>query len=269
MRHVVVVLILLAFGALKLPFERRLAEEHQKAFFHGAKLNLDLRQQIGQLGFLAALSGFRAMVADLLWIEAHSAWERTEWGKMQLLFNDVTALQPRNLTFWDMAAWHMAWNASHAALEDPTQPREALRIKKAREFYDIGKDFVERGIANNPDRYLLYERLGFLLQQKYNDHCGAAEAYRKAVSFPDAPEYLHRFVAYELSHCPGREREAYELLVSYYKRGEREWLPTLLSRLAYLQEKLNVPPDERVYNPPAKEKEKEPKQEPQKNEPAK
>jgi hypothetical protein len=51
---------LLLFGAIRLPIEVRLNEEYRAAFFHGAKLNLSLRQQIGQLGFLAALGGFRA-----------------------------------------------------------------------------------------------------------------------------------------------------------------------------------------------------------------
>jgi hypothetical protein len=43
---------------------------------------------------------------------------------MKVLFDAVTALQPRNMTFWDMSAWHMAYNASVAALNDESQPRE-------------------------------------------------------------------------------------------------------------------------------------------------
>ena len=68
------------FGAAKMPFEARLDAGARAAYFHGAKLNLGLREQIGQIGFLAALSGFRSLVADFLWIQAHIAWERTEWG---------------------------------------------------------------------------------------------------------------------------------------------------------------------------------------------
>ena len=79
-------------------------------------MNLDLREKIGQLGFVAALSGFRAMLADVLFIEAHVAWERTEWGRVLFLFRQVTTLQPHVPLFWDMAAWHMAWNASAAAM---------------------------------------------------------------------------------------------------------------------------------------------------------
>lgn len=245
-------LIILIFGAAKMRFEHVLMEEHRAAFFHDAKLNLSVRQQVGQMGFLAALSGLRAVVADALVFQAHTAWENTEWGRVALLYNNITALQPRNVMFWDLAGWHMAWNASVAAMQDKSQPREALRIKAQREYFQLGRNFLERGIANNPDKYVLYERLGLLLREKFHDHCGASEAYGKASQFPDAPEYLKRFTIYEMSYCPGREREAYEQLLKLYNEGEQERMPTLLNRLRVLQEKLNIPPDQRVSLPPEK-----------------
>jgi hypothetical protein len=241
--------IIALFGAARMGFEQQLTEEHRAGFFHGARINLNLRQQIGQLGFLAALSGFRSVVADCLWIQVHSAWQRTEWGRMLLMLNNVTALQPRNVMFWDMAAWHMGWNASVSARENRRQPREALRIKAQREYFKVAEDFLIRGIENNPDRYELYERLATLYRDKFEDHHRASEWYDKAKNFPRAPSYEKRFAAYELSHCPDREQEAYERLVKLYKMGENERLPTLLTRLQYLQEKLNIPPEQRVYNP--------------------
>ena len=66
-----------------------------------------------------------------------------------------------------------------------------------------------------------------------------------------APVYAHRFAVYELAQCPGHEREAYEGLVKLYKDGEKEQLPTLLTWLGILQEKLNVPADQKIYIPPA------------------
>ena len=129
--------------------------------------DLGLREQIGQLGFIAALSGFRSLVADVLFVQAHVAWEQTEWGRVLLLFRQVTTLQPRAILFWDMAAWHMAWNASTAAINDSTQPRLALRIKAQREYFQLGKDFLERGIKNNPDRPQLYEAMARLYRDKY------------------------------------------------------------------------------------------------------
>jgi len=240
----------LLFGMAKLPLEHSLEQEDRAAFFHGAKLSLGLRDQVGQLGFLAALSGFRSLVADFLWIEAHTAWEGTQWARMALLFNNVTTLQPRVLMFWDMAAWHMAYNASVAAFNDRRQPRKALRLRAQREYFELGKDFLVRGIENNPDRYLLYERLGIVERDKFGDHFAAATRFGQAAAIPGAPAYDKRFTAYELSHCPGHEREAYERLLALYRMGKQEWLPTLLERLGYLQAKLNVPEAQRVYIPP-------------------
>ncbi len=246
---VMVAVGLLVFGAVRLPLEHAVNKQHRDAYFRGAELGLDMREQIGQLAYLAALSGFRSIVADMLWIKAYTAWERTEWGKMALLFNNVTALQPRVLMFWDMSAWHMAWNASVAALDDESLGREAVRVRAQRQYFDLGRDFLERGIRNNPDRWGLYEKHAMLLRDKYMDHCGAAESYAKAAAFEDAPSYMRRFAAYELSKCEGREREAYEMLRDLYDEGEKQHLPTLLTRLEALEEQLQIPVEERrVYN---------------------
>ena len=237
--------MLLIFGVFKLPAERAISLQHRQLQFDDV-VNLDLREKIGQLGFVAALSGFRAMVADFLFIEAHAAWERTEWGRVLFLFRQVTILQPHVPLFWDMAAWHMAWNASAAAMNDPAQLRLALRVKAQREYFALGKDFLERGIKNNPDNPQLYEALARLYREKYNDHAAASECLAKAARLPGAASYDRRFSAYELSYCDGREREAYDRLRALYDEGEKERLPTLIKRLKYLEEKLNVPPGQRI-----------------------
>ena len=245
-RTALVVAILVTVGAIKLPLERDLAARHRQEHFRGVEFNLDLREKLGQLGFIAALSGFRAIVADGLFIQAHVAWERTEWGRVLLLFRHVTTLQPRAILFWDMAAWHMAWNASVAAMNDRTQPRLALRVKAQREYFALGKDFLERGIKNNPDRPDLYEALARLYKEKYKDHEHASEFFAKAAALPGARAYDRRFSAYELSYCEGREREAYQRLRQLYDEGEKERLPTLITRLKFLQTKLNIPADQRI-----------------------
>ncbi len=200
-----------------------------------------MREQIGQLGFIAALSGFRSLAADVLFIQAHVAWERTEWGRVLLLLRQVTTLQPRSVLFWEMAAWHMAWNASVAALNDPTQPRQALRVKAQREYFALGKDFLEHGIRNNPDRPQLYDALGRLYRDKYHDHERAAKCFAAAAKRPGAPSYEKRFSAYELSYCEGHEREAYTRLRELYLAGENERLPTLITRLKFLEEQIADP----------------------------
>ena len=245
-RNFIAILMLAFAGAVLLPWERELQRDSQAAHFRTAPLNLSLREQIGQSGFLAALSGFRAPLAAFLWIDAHSAWEKTEWGRMAGLFNTVTTLQPHTLLYWDIAAWHMAWNASIAALQDTKQQSEVLRERARRQYIELGRDFLERGIKNNPDNYLLYDRLGILLRDKVEDHSAAADAFAKAASFPDAPSYIGRFAAYEMAKVPGREREAYQRLLTLYHQGKKQWMPSLLAKIRELEKKLNIPLDQRI-----------------------
>ena len=246
MRLLLVLVTLIVIGAIKLPVERDLAVIHRQEHFRGVEFNLDLREKLGQLGFIAALSGFRAIVADGLFIQAHVAWERTEWSRVLLLFRQVTTLQPRSILFWDMAAWHMAWNASVAAMNDQTQPRLALRVKAQREYFALGKDFLERGIKNNPDRPQLYEALAGVYKEKYKDHEHASALFAEASALPGAQSFDRRFSAYELSYCEGREREAYDRLRQLYNEGEKERLPTLITRLKFLENKLGIPQDQRI-----------------------
>lgn len=236
----------LLFGALRVPAEHAIFSARAQRHLTSVPADISLREQLGQRGLIAVLSGFRSLVADILFIQAYSAWERTEWSRVLLLFRQATTLQPHNIMFWDMAAWHMAWNASTAALNNRSQPREAMRRKEAREFIDLGRDFLERGIRNNPDNPKLYEALARLYREKYHDHLHASEFYAKAAALPGAPAYAERFAAYELSYSEGHEREAYDWLLRLYGRGEKERLPTLIKRLKYLEERLNIPPSQRI-----------------------
>ena len=240
--------LLFLSGAALVPFQERLAAEAQAAHLRKTDLNLDLRERIGQMGFLAALSGFRSPLAAFLWIEAYTAWENTEWGRMAGLFDTVTTLQPRSIPYWENAAWHMAYNASEAALQNQKQPSEALRIRAQRQYFQIGRDLLERGIRNNPDQYLLYRELGVLLRDKFEDHCGAADVFLQAAAIPDAPPYCMRFAGYEMAKCPGREREAYNLVRSIYEKGDKQRMPTLLITLRDLEKKLDIPPADRIKN---------------------
>ena len=251
-RRVAIALVaLLLFGAVRLPLELKLERQQRAARFHSATLDVNLRERLGQMGFLAALSGFRSLVADGLWIHAHTVWERTDWGAMKVDFDAVTTLQPNCTMFWDMSGWHMYANASVAAYDDRKQPREALRLKAQREYWKLGEAYLLRGIANNPDASLLYKNLAMMVyKDRYQDHCKAAATFARGAQCTDAPVYLHRFAVYELARCPGHEQEAYEKLLALYHKGEDERLPTLLKLLGELQEKLGVPAAQKIDIPP-------------------
>src|SRR5258705_9303630 len=150
------------------------------------------------------------------------------------------------MSYGHTPACQRAGTAGVAAMNDQKQPRLALRVKAQREYFALGKDFLERGIKNNPDRPDLYEALARLYKEKYKDHERASEYYAKAATLPGAAPWDRRFSAYELSECEGREREAYERLHSLYDEGEKEQLPTLIKRLKFLEDKLAIPQDQRI-----------------------
>ncbi len=249
MRWIIVIVLLIGFGFAKVPLENRLERAQEEAGFHKGQLNLELREQVGQAGFIAALGGFRALVANLLWVKAYVEWEKTHWEKMRQIFNTVVALQPGSILFWDGAAWHMAFNAAKAARWDSDLPLEELRKSRERYYWEVGEDFYERGIRHNPDRYELYEKMGFLQEKKFQDYCKAAEYYGQAARFENAPNYLERFEGYMLTLCPGKEREAYETLMALYRQGEEQHLPSLIRDINILEEKLGIPTEDQIPEP--------------------
>ncbi len=244
--------LLAGFGVLKTPVEHHLLAVQRQAGFQLSTLSGQIRSQLGQTGFVAALSGFRALMADLLWIRAGSAFDKTEWPRMQMLLHAATQLQPRAVVFWEMAHFHMAYDAAHSMrLNVRQQPSSALRRSAELEYVRIGEDFLKEGIVFNPDSPTLWQRLGELYSRRKNDPARAAEAYAEAARKPGALTFLRRMSAYELAKVPGKEREAYERLRSLYLEGEHERLPNLLRLLQQLEEKLAVPETSRVYTGPS------------------
>jgi hypothetical protein len=233
------ILILAAFVPLKLKMEAACDR-----IVPGA-LSIDLREQIGQSAFIAVLGGFRSVIADLLFIDAYSAWERTDWTYLLLRLRQATELQPRAILFWEMAGWHMAWNAGTAALGDDSKS-PAARRRLQHDYLELGEDFLVRGIAHNPEKPQLYEALARLYRDKFHDHVRAAENFEKASRLPGHASYDERFSAYELSYSEGREREAYDRLRILYQRGEKERLPRLLNQLRAMEERLKIPANERI-----------------------
>ena len=244
------IIVLLIWGTVKLPIETRMAAEQKANRFGGFKLTATLRQQAGQAGFLATLGGLRAAVADLLWIRAHVAWQSTQWGKMKLLFDVCTSLQPRRGMYWDNAAWHMAWNASVYAMNDKEHvPEQVERYRNQQNYFKLGEDYALRGIENNPDNWELYLRLGLIYKDKFKDLAKAAVAYEEAAKRPGRLDYVRREASYLVADIPGREEEAYKKLRELHAMGEQEWLPTLLKKIQLLERKLKIPQTERVYIP--------------------
>ena len=157
-----------------------------------------LREKVGQGLALATLGGFRGLAANALMLEAHGAWEEQQWVRVRSALELATMLQPRVSVFWDMASWHLAWNASVAAEQYSGEPNETRRRMEARRWVEAGRDLLDRGTKAVPEKALLFQRLGDLYWQRMGDYASAARCYREALSKGDAPPYLERFVGYAL-----------------------------------------------------------------------
>jgi hypothetical protein len=240
---------LLVFGVFKNPAEQHMLVRQRESGFQLARIHEDVRTQLGQMGFIAALSGFRAVMSDLLWIRAGAAFEETDWNRLEMFMHTATQLQPRAVVFWEMAHFHMAYDAATAKREDVLrQPKESLRRRAEREYVEIGERFLQRGIEFNPDNSRLLEHLGNLYRNRMRDHWRAAQCYAAASEKPGAMAYLRRFAAFELAQVPGMEQEAYAQLCALYREGPAQHVPTLLHYLEVLAEKLAVPVEQRPYN---------------------
>ena len=199
-------LILLVWGLSKLPWEIRMTREQRMATvgFSGPTA-VAVREKLGQGFALAALGGFRGLAANALMLQAHGAWEEKQWVRVRSALEMATLLQPRVALFWDLASWHMAWNAAVAAENYGGEENETRRRIEARKWVEAGRDLLERGTRAVPEKALLFQRLGDLYWQRLADYQSAAAYYREALTKPDAPPYLERFVGYALERAGDKQ----------------------------------------------------------------
>ena len=164
-----------------------------------------VREKLGQGLVLAALGGFRGLAANALMLQAHGAWEEKQWVRVRSALEMATLLQPRVALFWDLASWHLAWNASVAAEQYSPEPSETRKRLEARKWVEAGRELLERGTRAVPEKALLFQRLGDLYWQRLSDYAAAAGCYREALTKRDAPPYLERFVGYALEKSGDQE----------------------------------------------------------------
>jgi hypothetical protein len=245
-------LLLAGFGLARMPFEAALARDHRSSGLRGGRLDLAMRDQVSQKLAVAVLGGFRSLVATILSLEAHTAWEYVRWDDVESLCEVTTQLQPGVDHYWRSAAAYLAYDAASYYLYtgDADLPGP-VRAQKARAAVERGLAFLEDGFRNNPDSYWIAFEISEIYRKRTvpPDPCRAAEWLGKAAAIEAAPGYFRRFYAYALARCPGREREAYGLLRELFLEGESNRKPTLMRLLGELEEALAVPAGERLVRP--------------------
>ena len=91
---------LILFGIIRLFLEQPVEKHMEANHYRDATLNLAVRDKVGQLGFAAALGGFRSLVASMLSIEAFNHWDRDQFDQATTLYWMIVKLQPRTYFNW-------------------------------------------------------------------------------------------------------------------------------------------------------------------------
>jgi tetratricopeptide (TPR) repeat protein len=206
---------------------------------------------------LALLGGFRALVADALWLRLYALWERRDAPGTDAAAQLVTAVDPRPLFFWinaarmlahDLPVWRIEAEGGFAAVPAGRQRQiETEQAQRAIALLDRARQFHPRNAQ------LWIERANIELQS-LRDFNAAAESYRRAWEVPDAPYYAARLHA-EMLRRAGRKAEALAWLERLYpelpRDDESAAAPVVLARIRELEQELGVPP-ERVFAPVAR-----------------
>ena len=139
-------LVLLAFGAVRLPVERAVEQRLVEEEFIYQRVGLGMMEKLGQGGFAAALGGFRPLIANFYYIKAYvDAMEKEEWGRVDQTYGLITTLQPRNAYYWDNYVWHIGWNAyawANAEADYLERKGEDWKASNLRDF--AARDFLNR-----------------------------------------------------------------------------------------------------------------------------
>ena len=236
--------------AIKWTWEKSLDQSIHELKLGGAGLSVELRGKLGQNMALALLGGFRGVVADFMWLRAYDHWEVKTWYKLKECVELATLLQPKAVSFWDIGAWHMAWNASYAESVNEAYPSKAYRLKMQREWFDAGRKYLQQGIDNNPEDWNLWFKMGWILYQKYEDPLGAVPFLKKSASFPEAPLYVRRMVGHAYEKAD-QSQEAYEWWKKLWLENHAEHPDELWYKIAAwgkeAEQKLDIPPSQRVF----------------------
>jgi hypothetical protein len=243
------ILFFLAFGLARLPLEQAMTTSLRDQGFKEAPPQVSWLEDFGQM-FFATLGGLRSLVASVGFLEAYSAWEKNDWGAVDNRMTLVTRMQPYEPTYWDEAAWHMAYNAASSFKRDKSM-RTAIQNKNFREHVQRGIDILNKGLQYLPNSHRLLETLGYIYKDRQPNPELAAAAFLKAYENGSLP-FIERLAAYELVKTgdPASSAKAYEILKRYYDQGlPFTKMESIIRDLKVLEDRLKIPPEKRIRPP--------------------
>ena len=250
-KYFVVGLLILATGTARLPIESALTKEMVTAKLMAPRLAVGTGERIGQTFSVVALGGLRTLVATFMNLRAFRFFTEQKWAKVDETYHLIVDLAPHTRYYWETGSWHQAYNAASYYLYGESDLPPLRRKLAWRESILRGRDFLERGIRNNPDDPTMYQTLGALYSdtnkiKAFGDadksYEKAYESFKRAVDTGQAREFSRRAMIYALARVPGREREALDLMEKLSPNEKR--LPSIIGLTFSLKYFLN--PDQDV-----------------------
>jgi len=187
--------VLLAGGALRLPMEHAATADFRRQGLLAVPLKIDVREKIGQNSAVVALAGLRTLVANFASLRATEQFTHTLWPELEESVDTTVQLSPRTRYYWDIGAWHMAYNAASSYRDDMGLGK--LRAQaESRRWVEKGRAFFERGALNNPGNADLLAALGSLYSDPYRfpDDAKAVDAFSRAIATGHADDRVRRYL---------------------------------------------------------------------------
>jgi tetratricopeptide (TPR) repeat protein len=157
---------------------------------------------------LGALSGFRQVIAGLLWVRSDSFFHSGNYDAILPLIRLITWLDPNWLDPYATGAWHLTYNFT-----DTDQ-------RSDRRYLPAGVALLNEGIANNSTIYDMYKEKGWLYYDKFKDYDKSAEAYEGGMkNNPDITQVGHALAhAYERAGNLEKAKAQWEFNVAAHKK---------------------------------------------------
>ena len=243
-RIVSILLILVLLGLLIRPIE---TPAWQSVKAGQSEMNLEaLEGALGQGLVIGVLGGFRAILADFLWIRTNTIWERKDRTKLDSMVRLVTTLDPRPDFFWingsrmiayDVPNWRIREEGGYSDVPEGRQ--QAIDLEQSAQAFDL----IDQALEFHPDNAKLYLEKAQIYLNRLKDDAKAAKWFLRASQQDDAPYFAARIHA-ELLRKQGLDIEAYDFLKNLHIQ-----LPNtpsaqkgiILERISDLEKTLEIP----------------------------
>ena len=239
-----ILIILVLLGLLMRPIE----VSAWKAVKAGqSEMNLEaLEGALGQGLVVGVLGGFRAILADFLWIRTNTIWERRDRTKLDSMVRLVTTLDPRPDFFWingsrmiayDVPNWRIREEGGYS--EVPEDRQQVIDLEQSAQAFDL----IDQALNFHPENAKLYLEKAQIYLNRLKDDANAAKWFLRASEQDDAPYFAARIHA-ELLRKQGLDVEAYDFLKNLHI--ELPNIPSaqkgiILERIIDLEKTLEIP----------------------------